>query len=129
MFGIIEKEFGCKIKNVIRVKANLMTKDASYPDGFYGLGAWLKTKGALASELGWVRNVTGGLHLIKESNAKGLADNNTAIRKGINCEIQSLGAVQMKLGITYAVKALEELNEKYASSGRQARLIAPVHDR
>ena len=35
MFSIIEKEFGCKIKNVIRVKANLMTKDACYPDGFY----------------------------------------------------------------------------------------------
>lgn len=35
MFGVIEKESGLKIKNIIRVKANLMTRDTSYPIGFY----------------------------------------------------------------------------------------------
>jgi hypothetical protein len=35
MFGIIEEQSGYKIKKVIRVKANLMTQDTSYPDGHY----------------------------------------------------------------------------------------------
>jgi hypothetical protein len=35
MIGIIEKEVGCKIKNLIRIKANLMVKDATYPTNSY----------------------------------------------------------------------------------------------
>lgn len=35
MLGIIEKEAGSKIKKVIRIKANLMVGDASYPNDFY----------------------------------------------------------------------------------------------
>jgi hypothetical protein len=35
MFGIIEKEVGNKIKKVIRIKANLMVGDSSYPEGCY----------------------------------------------------------------------------------------------
>jgi len=31
MIGIVENEVGCKVKNIIRVKANLMFKDATYP--------------------------------------------------------------------------------------------------
>ena len=35
MLGMIEKEVGSKIKRVIRIKANLMVGDGSYPEGFY----------------------------------------------------------------------------------------------
>jgi hypothetical protein len=35
MLGIIEKEAGSKIKKVVRIKANLMMGDSSYPDGLY----------------------------------------------------------------------------------------------
>ena len=35
MIGIIEKEVGSKIKNLIRIKANMMIKDTTYPKDCY----------------------------------------------------------------------------------------------
>lgn len=35
MIGIVEKQVGCKVKNIIRVKANLTFKDATYPTDCY----------------------------------------------------------------------------------------------
>lgn len=103
----------------------------SEPDGFYGLGAWLKTTAAMAAERRWVRTPLNGMLYVNESNAKGLADQNTVMRKACNSVIQGLGAEQAKLALIRAQKRIDALNFKYRGAvlnGREGRINSIIHD-
>lgn len=60
------------------------------PDGFYGLGTWLKSTAAIAAERRWVQTALGAILFANESNAKGLADVNTVMRKACNSAVTLL---------------------------------------
>lgn len=100
----------------------------SYPDGFYGLGNWLKKVGTIGNSQKWVRTPLGGMLFCNESNAKGLTDVNTSIRKACNFVIQGTAAEQCKLALIYVDEVVENLNRKYKVQSRPGRIVAVVHD-
>lgn len=85
-----------------------------------------------ATYQGWIEcPVTNRRYWVKESNAKGLSDDNTVARKSCNTLIQGVSAIMTKKAAWYVDQAFEELNNKYSadlSIGKEGRLIALVHD-
>lgn len=100
----------------------------SYPDGFYDLGKCLKKTGLLGNAQRWVRTPMGGMLFCNESNAKGLINQNTSIRRACNFIIQGTAAEQCKLALIYVDEVIEELNLKFNVSDRPGRIVAVVHD-
>jgi len=102
----------------------------SYPDGFYGLGEYLKSTALIGSEVRWVRTATGELIFVNESNSKGLSDSGAASRKSVNSPNQGLGSTQKKIALALADKKFTKLNDKYRNviRGREGVLGGEIHD-
>lgn len=125
--------------NTIALQTNSTVEEAqqnidayfSYPNGFYGLGNWLKRTAAMASERRWTRTAMGSLLFVNESNAKGLDAGVSSVRKAVNGTIQGLASEQAKLATIKTQKRFDVLNFKYRGEvlrGREGRIVAVVHD-
>ena len=101
----------------------------NYFNLFCVLKQFLDSMAITATELRWIRTITGDLVFINESNSHGLGDKNTAARKAVNHAIQSLGATQSKLALIKAESYFNELNLKYKDilNGREGVLISIIH--
>ena len=76
-------------------------------------------------------SLTGRRYFIGESNAKGLADENSAVRKAQNTLIQGSAAIMTKKAMWLVSEAFDELNYKYSADipeGKDGQLIAVIHD-
>jgi DNA polymerase I-like protein with 3'-5' exonuclease and polymerase domains len=102
----------------------------NYFAGFAQLKIWLDSMATTALELRWIRTFIGEMIFIAESNSKGISAESSTKSKSVNHCIQAPGATQTKLSLVYANKSFKLLDQKYADilNGREAELIAPIHD-
>lgn len=104
----------------------------SYFELFPELKDYLDTTATLAKYQKWVRcPVTGRRYFVGETNAKGLDDENTVMRKACNTLIQGISAIMTKKAAWYVDELFEDLNVRYSSdiaTGCHGRVVALVHD-
>jgi len=80
ILGVIEKEVGNKIKNIIRIKANLMVRDTSYPEGFYN-GAHIDYKGNNLLSFVYYVNDSDGDTILFDTYLDGHSYNETELKE------------------------------------------------
>lgn len=122
----IAEQIDCTVEEAQQMIDNYF----SAPNGFYGLKEWLDSTAAVATELRWIRLITGDMVFVAESNSKGMGDSNTTARKACNHACQSLCSIQTKLALVKADRELNILNNKYKDilNGRKGELISVVHN-
>jgi len=92
----------------------ILEKYFSYPNGFWKLKEWLDVNVEIVKRTRTSQTPMGRIINCFETNAKGLADINTAARKGINSQIQGCGADATKIAFNNIVlRKFEILNKKY----------------
>ena len=104
----------------------------TYFQTFPELKKYLDNTATLAKYQKFVEcTLTGRRYFIGESNAKGLADENSAVRKAQNTLIQGSAAVMTKKAMWYVNEAFDDLNYRYSADipeGKDGQLVAVIHD-
>lgn len=110
---------------------DLLDKYFNYPNGFWKLKEWLDVNVEIVKRTRTARTPMGRFINCFETNAKGLADINTAARKGINTQIQGCGADATKLATNnITLRQFPKMSQqwKHLLDGRAPRVTNISHD-
>ena len=122
-----------RISNALQIDIKLAeTLLNNYFQMFPELKNYIDIVSTKAKYQGWITcPVTNRRYWVRESNAKGLSDDNTVARKSCNSLIQGISSIMTKRAAWIVDQEFDELNTKYSADipiGNHGRLIALVHD-